>query len=547
VALASILAPRRREVHARAAAALGALYPDRLAELEPLLAHHHFHAEAWGPACEHAARAANYARAAFANREALERYDQALLAGERAGLAPAERLALLTARAEVHGVLGAFEPARADLEAALAISRESADAGTCAALLGALGELWGGHRDYPRGLELTQEAVRTAEAAGDRRATAEALLRTGLMHLNLAHIALGQRELERARSIFEELADKRGSARTIDVLGMTDGLTARLERGIERHRDALRRFQRLGDRPAQPSVISNIAFWLGFMGRRAEAEPLARQGLQSAIELGARADEAYAHLSTGWTLEHFGALGAGLRESLTALELARRIGHREWAAAALGIAGRITRVCGAPARARLMHEEMLATTRELGTALWISSGLAELGEDLVALGEMEAGERSLREAIATAGEATQFILPALLALSELRLAQARPAEALEPARRAEETAGDYLAWKLDGRRLRADAWITQGRLDEAEALLRAVRASAAAAGLEPVVWRAGLDLAALLDHRGHAAAAAGLRAEARAALERVAADLPDDLRASLEAGPLMARARSGRG
>ncbi len=466
-----------------------------------------------------------------------------MLAGERAGLAPARRLALLTARAEIHGVLGAFDPARADLEAALALARESADGGTCAALLGALGELWGGHRDYARGLALTQEAVRTAEAAGDRRATAEALFRTGLMHLNLAQITLSQHELERALAIFEELGDERGGARAIDVLAMTDGAIARIERGIEREREALRRFQRLGDRPAQPSVMSNIGFWLAFSGRRAEAEPVGRQGLQAAIALGARADEAYAHVTIAWTLEHFGSLGAALRETLAGLDLARRIGHREWTAAALGMAGRIARSCGAPARARPLHEEMLTIARELGTALWISNALGELGEDLAALGEAEAGERSLRDAIVTAGEAIQFALPALLALSDLKLAQGLPAEALELAGRAEESAGDYVAWKLHAQQLRAEAWIAQGRSDEALVVLQAVHAAASGIGLEPVASRAGLDLAALLSDRGRTAEAAGLRDEVRAALERVAADLPEDLRATFTAGPRLSRAR----
>src|SRR5207253_636324 len=120
----------------------------------------------------------------YANKEALERYDQALTAGERAGLAP-ECMRLHAARGRVHGTLGAFEAARADLEAALAMARTAGDAGACSDLLGALGELWGGHRDYQRGLELTLEAAQTAEAAGDRRLLAEALVRTGLMHLNL--------------------------------------------------------------------------------------------------------------------------------------------------------------------------------------------------------------------------------------------------------------------------------------------------------------------------------------------------------------------------
>ena len=544
VALAGILAPRRREVHARAAAALTSLYPERLPELEPLLAHHYFHAEAWSAACEHATRAAESARAAFANREALDRYDQALLAGERAGIPAAGRLALLAARGRVHGLLGAFEPARADLEAAVAIAREIGDTGACAGLLGTLGELWGGHRDYQRALELTQEAARTAEIAGDRRAAAEALLRTGLMHLNLAHLVLSQRELERALAIFEEIGDEHGAARTIDVLGMSDGILGQIERAIEREREALRRLERLGERAAQPSVITNIGFWLAFTGRRAEAEPFLRRGLQAAVELGAGADEAYAHMSLSWMLEQYGELGAALHECEVALGLARRIGHREWTASALAGAGRIARICGAPARARDLHEEMLATARELGTALWIAGALGELGEDLVALGDLERSERCLQEALAPAREAVEFTLIARLALADLRLAQRRPAEALETAEQAEREAGDYRAWRLEAGRLGAEARRALGRGEEAESRLRDVETEARSYGFSPVIWRAALARADLLAARGLTEEARTLRAEVRMHLERVAADLPPDLRASFEAGPLLARVRS---
>ena len=97
VAEATLLPSRRRELHRRAGEALERLHPDRLAELAPRLAHHYVEAEAWGPAAEHARRAAEAARAVFANREALARYDQAINAAQRAGL-PAGR-ALSSTRA----------------------------------------------------------------------------------------------------------------------------------------------------------------------------------------------------------------------------------------------------------------------------------------------------------------------------------------------------------------------------------------------------------------------------------------------------------------
>jgi len=542
VAESTILAARRREVHARAAAALLALYGERGDELAPMLAHHFFQAEAWTEARAHATRAAERARAAFANREALERYDQSLVAAERAGLPDAARVPLLRARGQVHGLVGALDHATRDLEAALAITRAAGDHAASAELLGLLGELWGGHRDYRRGLDLTREAVRTAEAAADPRATAEALVRSGLMHLNVAQVAESQRELERALGIFDDLGDAAGAARTLDILSMTDGITARLDRAVERGRTALRRFQELGERSALPSVMTNIGFFLAFAGRRAEAEPMIREGMKTALEQGALADQAYAHAGMGWLHELYGELGAAYRASEAALTIARKIDHREWTTTGLSILGRVTRLCGAPARALPLHQQMLAIARELGTALWISGSLAELGEDLIAIGEPERGERLLHEAIDTAAEATQFVVPPRLALAELRLAQGRPAEARDEARRAEDAAGGYLAWKLLARRLHAEALRALGADADADALLREVQATAERSTIAPVVWLCALARADILAARGQADEAQALRGRVRDELVGVVADLPEELRASAATVPLIRRA-----
>jgi predicted ATPase len=58
VAEATLLPSRRRDLHRRASEALERLHPERLADLAPRLAHHYVEAEAWGPAAEHARRAA---------------------------------------------------------------------------------------------------------------------------------------------------------------------------------------------------------------------------------------------------------------------------------------------------------------------------------------------------------------------------------------------------------------------------------------------------------------------------------------------------------
>jgi tetratricopeptide (TPR) repeat protein len=543
VAEATVLGPRRRELHRRAAEALETFHPDRPAELAPLLAHHYFQAEAWARACEQATLAAEVASAVYANREALEHYNQALLAAERAILAPTDLMRLHAARGGVHGVLGDFEAARADLESALVHARTIGDASTRADLLGSLGELWGGHRDYQRGLELTLEAVQTAEGTGNRRALAEALLRTGLMHLNLARISESQQELERALAIFEELGDEHGGARTLDVLSTADGITAHLHRSIGRSREALRRYQVLGDRMAQSSVMTTLGFWLATVGSRREAEALVGQGLQAAIDLGARSAEAYAHGMMGWILGIYGEYGLALRESAVALELARRIGHREWTALGLSRLGRITRICGLPARARALHEEMLGITRELGTVLWTANALAELGEDLIALGDEGGGVDLLNEAVATGREAAEFTVPPLLAQADILLHQSRPQEALATARRAQQTAGQYRVLTIEAQCLEGEALVALGSSGEGARLLRDVKVEATAIEAAPLVWRTALALGDHLSAQGRHDEASAQRAEARKILDRAAADLSADLRPSFDATGPVRRAR----
>jgi tetratricopeptide (TPR) repeat protein len=168
----------------------------------------------------HARRAAERARDAYANREALVRYGQALDAAERAGLGAATRAVLLEARAGVHAATGGFEPACADLEEALGLAEAAGDNTAQGRLLSALGGLWGGHLDYERGLELAHRAVVALERGDDRRALAQSRAGLGVMALNLARFAESQRDLEIALLLYRELDDAAGQGRVLEILGM---------------------------------------------------------------------------------------------------------------------------------------------------------------------------------------------------------------------------------------------------------------------------------------------------------------------------------------
>ena len=157
-AYATLLRRRRRVLHRRVAETLEQVYSERIPKLHAVLAYHYERAEAWPRAVEHARAAAEAARDGSANREAVESYTQALRCAEHADLQPGARGRLLEGRGIVYERLGEFEAAREDYEAALALAAPDDDV-TRIRVLGALGMLWGGHKDYQRGADLTRQAA----------------------------------------------------------------------------------------------------------------------------------------------------------------------------------------------------------------------------------------------------------------------------------------------------------------------------------------------------------------------------------------------------
>ena len=542
VAHATLVTPRRRALHRRAADALAALDPDRVAELAPRLAHHYFEAESWPEAVEHARRAAETASRAWAPREALARYDQALLAAERARRPPAERRALLEARAEVGAVLGSFDPARADLEAALVLAESEADAVGQGRVLASLGALWGGHRDYARALQLTQRAIGLLEPAGDRQTLAEARAQLGVMLLNLARMTESRREFEVARALFEAVDDVPGQGRTLQMLGLNRWLAGDIAGSFAFLESALVKLRAAGDRRTEiATLVSLSAAHARHDGPRGGGAYLT-EALQIARALEVRIDEAFVRCAAADFGVMFGRYADALREATTALTIARDLGHREWTAYALIGVGRVHAECGDVAQARVIHTEALSITRQLGATLWIAAALGVLGRDLLLAGELAAAGPLLEESIATAGEGGgQVVLP-LLSLGELALRLGRPDEALTAVARFRAAARDARVSGTEAARIEAAAWAALGRHADAATALSQVIVDADAVEIGPTRWSAGVDLAEALRALRRRDEARRAAADVCALLDAVASELPQALAAAFRQSALARRA-----
>jgi class 3 adenylate cyclase/tetratricopeptide (TPR) repeat protein len=210
VAYNSILLQRRRELHRMIALAIEELYADRLAEQYEVLGYHFARAEDWGRALDFLLKAAEKARGAFANREALLLYEQALEVLGHFGAAVDSRtkLSIHRAKSEVHFLMSDFRNARAEGAHALELARGLGDRVEEAAALAGIGfaSVW--THEFERALDESASAMAVARDVGADAAFAAALFNTGFVHAQQGRLEEAKVELRDVATISRSIGNR---------------------------------------------------------------------------------------------------------------------------------------------------------------------------------------------------------------------------------------------------------------------------------------------------------------------------------------------------
>jgi class 3 adenylate cyclase/tetratricopeptide (TPR) repeat protein len=180
VAYGSLLKPRRRLLHALVGRAMEELYADRLDDHVAELAHHFAQGEEWPQAFHYARRAADHARAIFANREAIHFYTEALEAAGRMSPRPgdADLMTIYEARGSVWHLMSSYDQAVADFEVMQQTAARLGDrVKEGEALCNQAGSHWWRFSEAYKGLveKCAREAMVIAEETGDERILARGL------------------------------------------------------------------------------------------------------------------------------------------------------------------------------------------------------------------------------------------------------------------------------------------------------------------------------------------------------------------------------------
>jgi tetratricopeptide (TPR) repeat protein len=531
----TLLMRRRRELHGLVASALRELYGDRLETLRPMLAFHYERAEEWDPAFEQTVAAANDARAAFANREALIHFTSALDLAEKASRPPSTRMSVLRERAAVHNDLGDFEAARADFEAARAIALDLQDRCSEAEIVGHLAMLWSGHRDYEEGLRLAETAVELARQAGSPRDLAQAYTRVATVLLNMNREGSCQESLEAALDIFRSLEDEEGEARTLDLLGMSSFIFGRPEDAKAFSSDAIARLRATGDRwtEASSAIVQGISCaWLG------EKEPglgWVEYALQTWTEMDSVTGVAFAHSCISEVLEPYGDFQTAVEHARQGLEIARRINHLEWQIMGLWQLGRVYRACGLYECSAEHLREMNQIARALQSHHWIGESTSELGATLCYLGDAAQARETLENALSMGSGMDMCTFEAGLSAARLTFEEGDYESARQQAQRITQRPVGFHVFGVDASTTEGLTLWKLGQPKEALDVLRAALAKAQAWGVRPAEWRLRLAIGRVLSDISKRDEARQEGQSARELIEGVLSSITDEqLRAGLE-------------
>jgi class 3 adenylate cyclase/tetratricopeptide (TPR) repeat protein len=510
VAYNSLLVQRRKELHRLIALAIEELYADRLTEQYEILAYHFAKGEEWRKAAEYLLKAAEKAGQAFATREALGLYDQAMEAARQLGTALDVNtlMAIHQAKSNLYFLLSDFDRSRAEAERLLTLARQAPDRVQEGAALAAMGHASFWAHDFERALTYAYQAIKIAQEVDAKAVLAAGHFTICWVQSATGHLDQAAEELDRALSMSRSVGDIHHQSLLLGRAGQLKNWRGEYAEGA--------RFQSEGLRIALehnlPVPRLNNHFWYGItlIGKGDYDEALAtlEGGLALSEKLGDEVHRLRLLNSLGWLYSELGDLDH-------ALDFNRR---GAWEA------------------------------RKRGNPETIANAEINLGDVFLAKGDLylareflDGVHRLVKDPATSDWNKWRYSMHLFASLGELWLARGDPAKAQDVTEQclALATRTNSRKYLVKGYRLKGEIALVRRQWEEAEGMLRQALTIAEAIGNPTQLWRTHVALGRL-----HAATQKPQRARqafrsARDVIDRVKASLQNPgLRASLENSPL---------
>jgi class 3 adenylate cyclase/tetratricopeptide (TPR) repeat protein len=496
VAYNSLLVQRRKELHRLIGLAIETLYADRLFERYEVLAHHFSRAEDWTKALDYFLKAAEKSARAFANREAIAFYDQALEATRRLGNTVSNRtlMTIHQARADLYLLLSDFQRACAESESIRDLARVDGDRVREGEALAGMAWASKWAHNFDRALAYAGEAVQVAEETDDKAVLAAGLFTAGTVHLNRGHLTQATEQIHRALAISRSSGDVGHESLSLLYAGLRENWAGNFPEALRLISQSLElaRERNLFFALLNGLFIQGIAF-IGH-GSYDDALAVLEEGLMLSEKIGQEVTRHRLLNSLGWLYFEIGDVDR-------ALDFSRR-----------GADG---------ARQRGDHETIANAEINLGDIL-IAKGDHVLAQEV-----LDETHRLVTNPTTSEWNRWRYSIRLFASLGELWLARGDAARARVFAEQCLEHATRSASRKyvVKGWRLRGEIALSRRQWDEAEEALLQALSVAQVVGNPTQIWKTHVAIGRLRT--------ATSQPDAARAAYRAAQDIIDRVRASL--------------
>ena len=503
VAYYSLLTGTRRDLHRRIGEAIEELEAHRLIERSEALAHHFERGEVWDKALTYLAQAGQKAQQAGALTEALDFHERALAACERLGTAvdPAMHMSIHARKGEAHVLRSEFPLSVEAWRQVHDIAHRSGDRESEARALYKMGFGYHWSHEFERALQCSESARVLASEIGARSTVAASTFVTGWVHAVLGELDEAMRRLDEALRTSREAEDDEQEGFCLFVLGEIRNWKGEYTEALRLLDEALG----IGRTRNLPFLVAGV-LWMGGIIRCGGGDyEAALASLQEALDLserlGDRAHRGRVLNTLGWVYGELHDLEAAFRYNEACLEVAAEIGDPEIIRNAQLNQGDTLLRLGRMEEAETHLEQVHETLQQRGT--W--------GEDWMKWRYAEHLWHSLGELWLARGDGEMALIYA--------------GSCCEGAERTASRKNLVKGW-----RLRGQALLAQGRVEEAGQALRRALEVGRDLGNPPQLWRTHQALGALHEARGEPDRAHAAYRDALDVIQGVGARLQDSER-----------------
>jgi tetratricopeptide (TPR) repeat protein len=260
-------------------------------------------------------------------------------------------------------------------------------------------------RDMERDRRNLQKACSLAEELADRRRLAQALYWLGRHHYVQADLERAIEYAKRSQEIADEIGDAAIAAPPVNLMGRAYWQLSDFGRSGVMMERSVEQMRLLGNKSEEATAAGFVSALFGYMGEFDKALSYSDRSISLAQELKNPYAEAANFHYRGIIRDQQGQWDAAIGDYATALAIADKAGDLFRVYLAKFMQGHAYHRAGNPMRGRELVEQGIALAAQIGTTFLLGQAKSVLATCLLAQGEVEAARTLCEDALALAEKA----------------------------------------------------------------------------------------------------------------------------------------------